>query len=344
MRHLALLIALLPALIGLSGAHALEVGEQAPSLADVTWMKGEATEPKGAITVVEFWATWCGPCLKSIPHLTELQKKHGDKVRIIGLSDEAADKVKPFVGKMGAQMDYRVGIAGMATHAAYMEGVDGIPHAFLIDATGTVLWKGHPAQLGGPLDQAVAGKFDASKVKAVAKAEKELQALLQGRQPDVVKALTKCDEILALDPFHEQTLTIRVAIGKFQKNPAVVRETIARLPLDQISADQANSLAWQRATDEDLAYRNLDLALVLIDRALAIDPTAASFLDTKARILYSIGAIEEAIQVQEQATKLGKDQAEMGATLAFYRGLLELRAKRAGGTTPKAAPVPAAIP
>lgn len=341
MRHLALLLALL--LVQAGAAQALEVGDAAPALTDVTWVKGEATEPKGAITVVEFWATWCGPCRKSIPHLTELQKKHGDKVRIVGLSDETVDKVKPFVAEMGAQMDYRVGIAGMATYGAYMEGIDGIPHAFLVDAGGTVLWRGHPAQLGGPLDQAVAGKFDATRVKAVAKAEKELEALLKGRQPDVVRALTKCDEILALDPFHEQTLTIRVAIGKFQKNPAVVRDTIARLPLDRISADQANSLAWQRVTDEDLPYRNLDLALALIDRALAIDPTASAFLDTKARILYSLGLVEEAIQVQEQALKLGKDKDELLATLTFYRELLTLRAKR-GSAAPKAAPAPAAVP
>jgi thiol-disulfide isomerase/thioredoxin len=344
MRHVALLALLLTSTCLATNAHALEIGDQAPALTGVTWVKGDAAEPKGAITVVEFWATWCGPCRKSIPHLTELQKKHGDKVHIIGLSDETPDKVKPFVAEMGAQMDYRVGLANKQTHAAYMEGVDGIPHAFLIDAGGTVLWQGHPGQLAGPLDQAVAGKFDATKVKTVAKAEKELQALLQGRQPDVVAALTKCDEILAIDPLNEQTLTIRVAIGKFQKNPAVVRDTIMRLPLDKIGADQANALAWQRATDEDLAYRNLDLALVLIDRALAIDPTAASFLDTKARILYSIGAIEDAIQTQEQAMKLGKDPAEMGATLAFYRSLLELRAKRAGTTAPKAVPAPAAIP
>ena len=340
MRHLALLLIL----TCLTVAQALEVGDQAPSLSGVTWMKGEATETKGAITVVEFWATWCGPCRKTIPHLTELQKKHGDKVRMIGLSDETAAKVKPFITEMGAQMEYRVGLASKETHAAYMEGIDGIPHAFLIDASGTVLWQGHPAQLGGPLEQAVAGKFDASKVKTVAKAEKELQAMLQGRQPDVVKALGKCDEILALDPFNEQTLTIRVAIGKFQKNPAVVRETIARLPLDQIGADQANSLAWQRVTDEDLIYRNLDLALVLVDRALALSPGAASFLDTKARILWSIGAVEEAIQVQEQAIKAGKDQDDMIATLAFYRGLLELRAKRANGAAAKPAPAPATVP
>jgi tetratricopeptide (TPR) repeat protein len=220
-----------------------------------------------------------------------------------------------------------------------MEGVDGIPHAVLVDAGGTVLWRGHPAQLGGPLEQAIAGKFDATRVKAVAKAEKELEALLQGRQPDVAKALVKCDEILAIDPFHEQTLTIRVAIGKFQKNPAVVRETIARLPLDKISAEQANSLAWQRATDEDLPYRNLDLALALADRALALDPDSTAFLDTRARILYSLGAVEEAIQVQDQAVKLDPGQADLAATLAFYRGLLELRAKRGGAVKPSPAPV-----
>ena len=340
MRHLAILLIL----TCLTVAPALEVGDQAPSLSDVTWMKGEATEAKGVITVVEFWATWCGPCRKTIPHLTELQKKHGDKVRMIGLSDETAAKVKPFVTEMGAQMEYRVGLASKETHAAYMEGIDGIPHAFLIDASGTVLWQGHPGQISGPLEQAVSGKFDAGKVKSVAKAEKELQAMLQGRQPDVVKALAKCDEILALDPFNEQTLTIRVAIGKFQKNPAVVRETITRLPLEQIGAEQANALAWQRVTDEDLPYRNLDLALILVDRALMLDPGAASFLDTKARILYSIGSLEEAVQVQEQAVKAGQDQADMIATLAFYRGLLELRAKRLGGAPVKAAPAPVAIP
>jgi thiol-disulfide isomerase/thioredoxin len=61
--------------------------------------------------VVEFWATWCGPCRVSIPHLTELQKKFKTQgVTFIGVSDETEDKVKPFVDKMGDKMDYTVAV------------------------------------------------------------------------------------------------------------------------------------------------------------------------------------------------------------------------------------------
>ena len=129
MRPLAIL-ALISFVLG--HALALEVGQKAPSLAKVTWMKGAAVETGSSVTVVEFWATWCGPCRTSIPHLTELQKKYQDKVRIVGISNEDADTVKPFIAEMGAKMDYHVGIADVATYSSYMEGIDGIPHAFVV--------------------------------------------------------------------------------------------------------------------------------------------------------------------------------------------------------------------
>ena len=56
----------------------LSVGDPAPKLAVKEFVKGEPLKDleKGKTYVVEFWATWCGPCRTSIPHLTELQKKH----------------------------------------------------------------------------------------------------------------------------------------------------------------------------------------------------------------------------------------------------------------------------
>jgi len=112
MRSLAFLILLCSSTI----LAALEVGAPAPSLAGVTLVKGEPIQPldSGRLSIVEFWATWCGPCLTTIPHLTALQKAHPE-VQIIGISDENEATVKPFVADQGATMDYRVGIADAAT-------------------------------------------------------------------------------------------------------------------------------------------------------------------------------------------------------------------------------------
>lgn len=133
-------------------ASAAELGDPAAPLEIAEWVKGEAvnlTKAKGKqIIVVEFWATWCGPCRTSIPHLTELQRKFADRgVVVIGVSDETSAKVKPFVDEMGDKMDYTVALdLDRKTSAAYMQafGQNGIPHAFVVDREGRIAWHGHP--------------------------------------------------------------------------------------------------------------------------------------------------------------------------------------------------------
>src|SRR5215510_7930870 len=101
------------ALVGMVDAHAAQLGDPAPALQISDWVKGDPldlAEAKGKqVVVVEFWATWCGPCRVSIPHLTELQKKFKD-VAFVGVSNEDPDTVKKFVTKMGDQMDYAVAV------------------------------------------------------------------------------------------------------------------------------------------------------------------------------------------------------------------------------------------
>ena len=61
----------------------LHIGDPAPPLGPGRWLKGEpvsAFEP-GKVYVVEFWATWCGPCIAAIPHISDLQKQHAPKER-----------------------------------------------------------------------------------------------------------------------------------------------------------------------------------------------------------------------------------------------------------------------
>ncbi len=131
-------------------APSLKVGDPAPALSVDKWIKGEPvpTLRKGTVYVVECWATWCGPCRATIPHLTELQKKHKEAVFIgVAISDEAG-KVKEFVKKMGDKMDYRVGTDDKnrtATNWLEAAGQDGIPCAFVVDKAGQLAWVGHPA-------------------------------------------------------------------------------------------------------------------------------------------------------------------------------------------------------
>ena len=157
----------------LTAVHAAQLGDDAAPLAIAEWVKGAPVDVKDgkAIYVVEFWATWCPPCRASIPHLSELQAKLKNQgVVMVGISDEKADKVKPFVTEQGAKMDYRVALdQDGQTYKSYMGGfgIGGIPHAFIVNKQGKIVWHGHPmAGLDEALEAILAGTYD---MKAAAK-------------------------------------------------------------------------------------------------------------------------------------------------------------------------------
>ena len=149
--------------------HAAKLGDPAAALIIKDWVKGKPVDVKDGknIYVVEFWATWCGPCKTSIPHLTEMQTKFKDKgVVFVGISDEPVATVKPFVEKMAEKMAYTVACdTDRKTSQGYMEafGQGGIPTAFVVGKNGQVIWLGHPmADLEKTLEQIIAGKYDIS--------------------------------------------------------------------------------------------------------------------------------------------------------------------------------------
>ena len=84
-------------------AAAVDIGDKAPPLDGVAgWLNGPAVNPStpdGKTTyVIEMWATWCGPCRATAPHLAEMAKEFKDKgVVIVGVTQEDEAKVKPFV-------------------------------------------------------------------------------------------------------------------------------------------------------------------------------------------------------------------------------------------------------
>ena len=93
---------------------------------------------KGKVVVLDFWATWCGPCRIEIPWFTDLQRNQKDKgFEVLGVSmdDEGWEVVKPFLSEVG--VNYRVVMGNDSTAQAY-GGVDALPTTFLIDRDGKI--------------------------------------------------------------------------------------------------------------------------------------------------------------------------------------------------------------
>jgi thiol-disulfide isomerase/thioredoxin len=121
--------------------HAQEVPRPAPAwtLKDLDGNAVSSEQFKGRVVVVDFWATWCGPCVAEIPGYVELQKKYGkDGLAIIGISLDRVSpaKVKAFAEKHG--MNYTVVIGGQDTTDAF-GGFEAIPTTFLIDRQGRIV-------------------------------------------------------------------------------------------------------------------------------------------------------------------------------------------------------------
>jgi len=117
-------------------------GQPAPPLEVEKWLTA-APDTNGKFVLVDFWATWCGPCRQSIPHLNSLAKKFGDQLVVVGLSNEKESDVKAM---KSPQMNYAVAIDTQARMQKTL-AVRGIPHALLIDPSGVVRFEGHPGYL-----------------------------------------------------------------------------------------------------------------------------------------------------------------------------------------------------
>jgi len=117
-------------------------GQRPPQVIVEQWLT-PAPEVKGKFVLVEFWATWCGPCRQSIPHLNALQAKFKDRLVVIGLSDESPEEMHKMASP---RVDYYVGTDSQARTRAAVE-VKGIPHAILMDPEGIVRFEGQPAYL-----------------------------------------------------------------------------------------------------------------------------------------------------------------------------------------------------
>jgi thiol-disulfide isomerase/thioredoxin len=196
-----------PQTIARAGEGKLKVGDPAPPLSVSSWLHGAEVKQfeAGRVYVVEFWATWCGPCVAIMPHMGDLQEEYRDKgVTFIGFASEANDKeakVNAFVAKRGAKLGYTFAFGnGTETHNAYMKasGQNGIPCSFVVDKQGKIAYIGHPLFLDIVLPKVLAGTWEPKAgAETLAKADKDFDAayaVIMGNNPspkDGLQALAK---------------------------------------------------------------------------------------------------------------------------------------------------------
>lgn len=106
------------------------------------WLTAEPNT-QGKFVLIDFWATWCGPCRASIPKLNALHQKFGDRITLIGLSGESEQEVRAM---RSPQIEYAVAVDPRQRTASEAE-VRAIPHAILIDPNGIVRFEGNPHYL-----------------------------------------------------------------------------------------------------------------------------------------------------------------------------------------------------
>ncbi len=110
---------------------------------NLTGLDGKAVTLAGykdKVILLNFWATWCGPCRAEIPDLVELQNKYRDHLQIIGLvvDDDDRDAIKKFVAEFA--INYPVALATNDLRLQY-GGIPALPTSFVLDAAGRIVQK-----------------------------------------------------------------------------------------------------------------------------------------------------------------------------------------------------------
>ncbi len=285
----------------------LGLGDAAPALEIATWIKGDPVDlAKGRnknVYVIEFWATWCPPCVMSIPHLTKIQKRYRDKnVVVVSITDEPPRLVTQFVQKQGDKMGFTVACdKEQKTTVSYLfaSGQTGIPTTFIVDRKGKIAWIGSPFDIDGVLEEVVAGRYDVAKAKAQAKAEEKFY----GKQLNEL--------LLAVERGKWDTC---VTIGRDIADPDSNLSSGLR-------SQVLSRVAWAMLDHELADKKYFKDALRLAKSGYDIcGCEEADIVDTYARALFDNGHTREAVKYQRLAVGFASDmmKEELSKSLKKY--------------------------
>ncbi|MBX3355220.1 MAG: TlpA family protein disulfide reductase [Phycisphaeraceae bacterium] len=296
----------------------LKLGDAAPPLDGITdWVQGEKPNLNVGVHVIEFWATWCGPCRRAIPHLNRIYRKYQSPAfSVVGVAadergtamQENVTGVRNFVKQQGAAMSYRVAVdTAQDAKRRYMEaaGRSGIPCTFVIGRGGRVLWIGNPHddRFEKIVDLAIANKYDpilTPKGFEALEAAKRAANLRNWRE-----AYMHLDKGVEVDPplFGWLIVERYVMTLEQEKNEAEAKAYLRRM-FPGIATDpySLGIVVDALCKDPRISTRDLDSAMVFAEQMKrASGAMQAPGLAAVALVHATRGELDQAVEVQTTA-------------------------------------------
>jgi thiol-disulfide isomerase/thioredoxin len=323
----------------------LAIGDAAPAFEVEKFLKGNEVTgfEKGRVYVVEFWATWCGPCIAAMPHISKLQKQYKDNVTIIGVNiwedreynEKTFAKAADFVKAQGDRMAYTVAFDGnakkMDTNYMKAAGRNGIPSAFVVDQDSKIAWMGHPMWLDAVLADVVAKKWDIKTSPAkLQAAEKTLGEIMGKAQKDGKGALTdwtafEKEHPAVAEVMSDTKLRLLLSAGEFTEAYKIMSKQ-ADEAIASKDAMKLNEIAWTIVDpDGGIEKKDLDLAYRAATKGAEFakgTDEEGMILDTVARIHFIKGETDKAIEIQTKAIEVTKNanmKSQLEGTLKEYQ-------------------------
>jgi thiol-disulfide isomerase/thioredoxin len=331
--------------------YTLMVGDAAPALTISSWV-GDAvkTFEPGQTYVLDFFATWCGPCREAMPAVSALHTKHGAKVKFIAVDVwDYQDRVPAFVAKMGDKLNYPVALDQLpgapppgtdnvpkwcqengATSLAWMTASgmadSGIPALFVVDGKGRIAWIGDDVgELGPVLTKVVDGTWplatEAASYAAKMRKEKQGRALVQQlracqKAHDLEGYVATADKLVAFDASYHHYAGTRFQTSLLEQKDKEGAYAFARAQLQTNTAINAFGqmsyvIVFMSGASEPA---DLELAEQLATKANTLAKgERPSPLETLARIAFLRGDKQKAVEFQTKAVAKCKDDARAEA-------------------------------